>query len=71
MTLFSPIQIPRLTEEHFAKCEILIFEDEFICTLKNMLINNSHGKEGLEIELYEAFCDKLKISFIAHFLKRS
>ena len=36
-----------------------------------MLINNSHGKEGLEIELYEAFCDKLKISFIAHFYKRS
>ena len=36
-----------------------------------MLINNSHGKEGLEIDFYEAFCDKLKISFIAHFYKRS
>ena len=32
----SSIQVPRLTEEQSAKCEILISEDELICTLKNM-----------------------------------
>ena len=30
----SSIQVPCLTEEQAAKCEILISEDELICTLK-------------------------------------
>ena len=65
----SPIQVPRLTEEQSAKCEILISEDELICALKNMPKNKSPGNDGLTKEFYETFWDELKISFIASLRK--
>ena len=43
----SSIQIPHLTEEQSAKCEILISEDKLICALKNMPKNKSPGNDGL------------------------
>ena len=51
----SSSQIPHLTEEQSAKCEILIPEDELICALKNMPKNKSTGNDGLTKEFYEKF----------------
>ena len=62
--LLSSIQIPCLAEEQSAKCEILIFEGEVICALKNMPKNKSPGNDGLTKEFYEKFWDDLKIPFI-------
>ena len=71
----SSIEVPCLTKEQSAKCEILISEDELICALKNMPKNKSSGNGGLTKEFYETFWDELKIPFIAslrkHYLKRS
>ena len=53
--LLSSIQIPCLAEEQSAKCEILIFEGEVICALKNMPKNKSPGNDGLTKEFYETF----------------
>ena len=47
------IQIPRLSEEQSATCEIPISEDELICALKNMLKNKSPGNGGLTKQFYE------------------
>ena len=68
--VLSSIQIPRLTEEQSAKCEILISDDELICALKKMPKNKSPGNDGLTKEFYEKCWDDLKISFITRkFLK--
>ena len=37
----SLIEIPRLTEEQSAKCEVSISEDELICAVKSVLKNKS------------------------------
>ena len=63
------IQIPCLTEEQSAKCEILISKDELIYSLKNMPRNKSPGNDGLTKEFYETFWDELKIPFIASLRK--
>ena len=60
----SLIEIPRLTEEQSAKCEVSISEDELICALKSVLKNKSLGN-GLTKEIYETSWDELKIPFIA------
>ena len=65
----SSIQIPSLTEEQPAKCEISIFEDELICALKNMPKNKSPGNDDITKEFYEIFWDELKIPFIASLRK--
>ena len=65
----SSIQVPCLTKEQSAKCEILISEDELICALKNMPKNKSPGNDGLTKEFYETFWDELKIPFIASLRK--
>ena len=65
----SSIQVPCLTEEHSAKCEILISEDVLICALKNMSKNKSPGNDGLTKKFYETFWDELKIPFIASIRK--
>ena len=65
----SSIQVPCLTEEQSAKCEILISEDELICALKNMPKNKSPGNDGLTKEFYETFWDELKKPFIASLRK--
>ena len=65
----SSIQIPCLAEEQSAKCEILIFEGEVICALKNMPKNKSPGNDGLTKEFYEKFWDDLKIPFIGSLRK--
>ena len=55
--VLSSIQIPRLTEEQSAKCEILISDDELICALKKMPKNKSPGNDGLTKEFYEKCWD--------------
>ena len=51
----SSIQVPRLTEEQSAKCEILISEDDLIRALKNMSKNKSPGNDGLTKKLMKNF----------------
>ena len=62
---FSSIEIPRLTEEQPAKCEIL----KVICALKNMSKNKFFLNDDLTKEFYETLWDELKIPFLVSLRK--
>ena len=66
----SSIQVPCLTEEQSAKCEILMSEDKLIGEDKLIMPKNkSLGNDDLTKEFYKKFCDELKIPFIASLRK--
>ena len=69
-TYLDNIPLPKLTNEQMLSCEDIISEDEVFESLKFIDNNKSPGNDGLSMEFYECFQDKIKKPFLASIHKR-
>ena len=57
------IDLPTISDEHYANCETEITEENLFVALKSMPRNKSPGNDGLSIEFYETFWEDIKDIF--------
>ena len=62
-TFINGVNVPTLSEKDKSDCENEINEDEVSNVLKEMKNGSSPGIDGLSIEFYKVFWDKIKKIF--------